>query len=381
MTGEVLPYGRQTIDEEDVAAVVRALRSDYLTTGPEVASFEAELATACGARHAVAVANGTAALHCAYAAAGIGPGDEVVTTPLTFSATANMVLAVGGRPVFADVAPDTLCLDPAQAAAAVTPQTKAIAVVDFAGHPAAMDEFRALARERGCFLVEDAAHSFGGSLHGRRVGALADMTTFSFHPVKTITTGEGGAIVTDDDHLAQRMRDFRNHGIVRESERLRHGEGPCYYEVQSLGMNYRLTDIQCALGRSQLRKLPRFAARRSEIVRRYREALSSDVRIRLVVDGPGTEPVWHLFTIQLSSEAARAPFIAALQRRAIRPQVHYICVNDLPLYRDLGYRAADTPVAYSASRRLVSLPLFPGMADVDVERVVAAVREALDEIG
>lgn len=381
MSRRFLPYGRQTIEDDDVAAVVRALTSDHLTTGPEVAAFEEELAAACGARFAIAVANGTAALHCAYAAAGIGPGDEVVTTPLTFSATANAALALGGRPMFADVLPGTLGLDPQRAASAITSRTKVIAPVDFCGHPGALDELMDLARRHGLLLIEDAAHAIGGRHRGRPIGSIADLTTFSFHPVKTITCGEGGAVLTNDLMLAQRARDFRNHGLVRDPERLGRMDGPWYYEVQSLGLNYRLTDIQCALGRSQLRKLPRFAARRSTIVARYRRAFGNEPRILLMRQAPDVEPVWHLFPVQILDADKRPAFYDALRRRDIGVQVHYVLVNDMPLYRRLGHAPEQTPVAAHASRRLVSLPLHPGLADEDVDRVVSAVREALDELG
>jgi UDP-4-amino-4,6-dideoxy-N-acetyl-beta-L-altrosamine transaminase len=379
VTEKVLPYGRQLIDDDDVAAVVRALRSDFLTTGPEIDAFEAELAAACGARHAVVVANGTAALHCAYAAAGITEGDQVVTTPLTFSATANMVLALGGRPVFADI-DDTLCLDPAAAERALTPQTRVLAPVDFGGQPAAMDDLTALARRRGLLVVEDASHSLGGSLGGRPVGSLADLTTFSFHPVKTITTGEGGAVLTNDPELAQRARDFRNHGLVRDPARLAGSAAAWYYEVQSLGFNYRLSALHCALGRSQLKKLAPFVQRRAEIVASYRAAFEEDERLRLVALRPGCQPAWHLFTVQVKAGGpARNALFSALARRKIGTQVHYIAVTDLPLYRRLGYDPGDTPRARAASETLLSLPLFPAMTDQDVDRVIIAVREGLDE--
>jgi UDP-4-amino-4,6-dideoxy-N-acetyl-beta-L-altrosamine transaminase len=373
-----LPYGRQLIEDDDVAEVVRVLRSDFLTTGPEVEAFEGELAAACGARHAVAVANGTAALHCAYAALGIGPGDEVVTSPLTFSATANMVLALGAKPVFADVSPETLCLDPEKAEAAIGPRTKAIAAVDFAGHPAALDRLMEIARRRGLWVVEDAAHSIGGKLRGRPVGSLAHATTFSFHPVKTVTTGEGGAVLTDDAEVARRARDFRNHGMVREPERLSRNDGPWYYEVQSLGFNYRLTAIQCALGRSQLRKLSRFVARRRAIVARYREGLAGTAGLRWVNEAEGVEAAWHLFAVEVTAgAAARAALFQALRERAIAPQVHYVAVNDLPLYRALGHDPRATPIAQRASQSLISLPLYPALTDGEVDRVIRAVREAV----
>jgi UDP-4-amino-4,6-dideoxy-N-acetyl-beta-L-altrosamine transaminase len=377
-----LPYGRHAIDEDDIAAVTRVLRSDFLTTGPEVEAFEAELAAACGARHAVVVANGTAALHCAYAAAGLGPGDELITSPLTFSATANMALALGARPVFCDVDAETLCLDPEETRRAVTAKTRVIAPVDFGGHPAALDRFMALAAERNLIVVEDASHSIGGRLRDRPVGSLAHLTTFSFHPVKTITCGEGGAVLTDDDTLAMRARDFRNHGLVRDAARLGRNDGPWYYEVQSLGFNYRLTALQCALGRSQLTKLRRFVDRRSAIVARYRRAFAGVAGLKITGDQPGAQPAWHLFAVQVQGPfERRKAFFTALQGREIAPQVHYILVNDLPLYRGLGHAPTDTPHAYEASRRLVSLPLYPAMTDEDVDRVVRAVTEAIHELG
>jgi perosamine synthetase len=373
-----IAYGRQLIEDDDVEAVVRVLRSGALTTGPEVEAFEADLARACGAKHAVVVANGTAALHCAYAAAGLGSGDEVVTSPLTFSATANMALAVGAKPVFADVSPDTLCLDPGAAAAAIGPATRALAPVDFAGHPADLDALVALARRNGLVVVEDAAHSIGARLAGRPVGSIADLTTFSFHPVKTITSGEGGAVLTNDATLARKARDFRNHGLVRERERLGLDDGPWYYEIQSLGFNYRLTDIQCALGRSQLRKLDRFVARRAAIVERYRAAFAQEVRLTLSTVRPGASPAWHLFVARLvGGPEARRRLFMALRERGVLPQVHYVLVNDMPLYRQLGASPADTPIAAAASDSMLSLPLYPAMSDEDVDRVIVTVREAL----
>lgn len=380
MNRAVLPYGRQWIEDDDIDAVVQALRSDYLTTGPEVEAFETELAGVCGARFAIAVSNGTAALHCAYAAAGIGAGDEVITSPLTFSATANMVLALGAKPVFADVLADTLCLDPARAEEAITAQTKAIAAVDFAGHPAQMDELRAVAQRHRLGLIEDAAHSLGSRFLGSPVGRLADMTTLSFHPVKTITTAEGGAVLTDDAALARCVRDFRNHGMVKDPERLARHDGPWYYEIQSLGFNYRLSAIQCALGRSQLRKLERFIGRRAQLVARYRAGLTG-LPLDWVTEGPGVQPAWHLFAVRVrGGSKVRASLFSGLQKKRIVPQVHYIAVNELPLYRQLGYSGAETPVASEASNALISLPLFPAMSDGDVDYVIGAVREVFDEL-
>lgn len=374
-----LPYGRQLIEDDDVDAVVRVLRSDYLTTGPETEAFEVELAAACGAAHAVVVANGTAALHCAYAAAGVTADSEVVTTPLTFSSTANTVLALGGRPVFADIDERSLCLDPEKAAAAVTPRTRVLAPVDYAGHPAALDRFMELAERSNLLVVEDASHAIGATLGGRRIGLIAHLTTFSFHPVKTITTGEGGAVLTNDPILARRARDFRNHGLVRDAGRLPPDPPPWYYEIQSLGLNYRLTDLQCALGRSQLAKLERFVGRRREIVARYRAVLADLPTIELPGEDASVRAAWHLCAARLRGLDRRA-FCAGLRGLGIGTQVHYIPVNAFPLYRELGYDPAATPLATSAAARLVSLPLYPTMTDADVDRVIDAVRAVSREL-
>jgi perosamine synthetase len=291
-----------------------------------------------------------------------------------------MVVAMGATPVFADVRPDTLCLDPERVKAAITPRTRAIAAVDFAGHPADMDRLMALAREHDLLVIEDAAHAIGGRYKNRPVGSLAHLTTFSFHPVKTITTGEGGAVLTDDGALAQRARDFRNHGLVRDKQRLSRQEGSWYYEVQSLGFNYRLTAIQCALGRSQLKRLPAFVARRKDLVERYRRAFAGHPQLTLMFPAPDVDPAWHLFVIRVDA-GDRSALFERLIRRGIGAQVHYIAVNDLALYRRLGCDPGSTPIAWQASRQLLSLPLFPAMTDADADRVIFEVSEALRDEG
>jgi perosamine synthetase len=373
VTAPFLPYGRQWVEDDDIDAVARVLRSDILTTGPEVEAFEAELAAAAGAAHAIVVSSGTAALHCAYAAAGVTAGHEVITSPLTFSATANTVLALGGAPVFADVDPRTLCLDPEQARAAITARTRVLAPVDYAGHPAALDRFMEIAKAHDLVVVEDACHAIGARYKQRPLGSIAHLTIFSFHPVKTITSGEGGAVLTNDAELAKRARDFRNHGLVRDAARLPADPPPWYYEIQSLGLNYRITDIQCALGRSQLRKLPRFVARRRDIVARYRDAFRDLTALEVPVEEVEVQAAWHLFAVRLRG-VDRRKFCAALRERGIGTQVHYIPVNAFPLYRRLGHDPSATPVATAAAERLVSLPLFPAMSDGDVDRVIAEVR-------
>ena len=375
-----LPYGQQWLDEEDIKAVVEVLRSDWLTTGPKVAEFERVFADFVGAREAVAVSNGTAALHAAMYATGIGPGDEVIVPAMTFAASANCVVFQGGTPVFADVDPDTLLLDPAQAEAKVKPRTKAIIAVDYAGQPCDYDALRAIADRHGLILVADACHSLGGSYKGRPVGSLADLSTFSFHPVKHVTTGEGGMIATDDPKLARRMRVFRNHGITTD-HRQREQQGSWFYEMVDLGYNYRLTDFQCALGMSQLRKLPGWVARRRDIARHYDAAFA---------EVPGVVPLgmrrdvshaYHLYVIRLDTmrlRATRTEVFAALRAEGIGVNVHYIPVHLHPFYRErFGTGPGMCPVAEAAYEQIVSLPIFPHMTDADVDDVVRAVRKVL----
>jgi perosamine synthetase len=370
----LLPYGRQSIDEADVEAVVRALRSERVTTGPLVDEFERRLAGRVGAAHAVAVSSGTAALHAAMFAAGVGPGDEVIVPPLTFAATANAACYLGATPVFADVRRDTLNLDPAAAAAAVTPRTRAIVTVDFAGQPSDLEPLRALAAGRGLTLIEDAAHALGAHYRGRPVGAHADLVTLSFHPVKHITTGEGGVVLTGDAELAARLRRFRNHGIDADAD-TRAARGDWYYEMLDLGFNYRLTDIQCALGLSQLDKLDGFLARRRALAARYAAALAGVPGVGLPAVAADVRHAWHLFPVLLDLERLavdRRAVFAALRAEGIGVNVHYIPVYWHPYYARRGYRRGLCPVAEWAYERLLTLPLFPAMDDRDVDDVVRA---------
>lgn len=372
----MLPYGRQWLDEDDIAAVVEVLRSDWLTTGPKVAEFEQAFADFVGAREAVAVSNGTAALHAAMHAIGIGSGDEVIVPAMTFAASANCVVFQGGTPVFADVEPDTLLLDPAQVEAKITPRTKAIIAVDYTGQPCDYDALRAIADKHGLILVADACHALGGSYKGRRVGSLADLNIFSFHPVKHITTGEGGMITTDDPALARRMRVFRNHGITSD-HRQREQQGSWFYEMVDLGYNYRLTDFQCALGMSQLRKLPGWVARRQEIARRYDAAFAEMPAVEPLRVRADVSHAYHLYVIRLDVtplRATRAEVFAALRAEGIGVNVHYIPVHLHPFYRQrFSTRPGDCPVAEAVYERLLSLPIFPSMSNRDIEDVIAAV--------
>lgn len=374
----LLPYAHQVIDDEDVAAVAEALRSDWLTTGPRVPAFEAELAAATGARHAVAFSSGTAALHGAAAVAGIGPGDEAITTPMTFAATANAVLYTGATPVFADVRPDDLLLDPAAVDAAVTPATKAIIPVDYAGHPADYPALRAIADAAPAgevLLIADAAHSLGATLDGRPVGTLADLTVLSLHPAKILTTGEGGAVLTDRDDLADALRRFRNHGISTELGERRDWT----YAMVELGYNYRLTDIAAALGSSQIRRLDAFLARRRGLAARYLERLAGHPAVELPAIAPGADPAWHYLFVRLRLDAlrvGRAEVFRALRAEGIGVNVHYIPVHTHPYYRE-RFPGLTFPVAEAAYERLLTLPLHAGMTDADLDDVATA----LDKVG
>jgi perosamine synthetase len=373
----VLPYGRQTITEADVAAVVDVLRSDWLTTGPKVGEFEEAFAAFVGARHAVTFSSGTAALHAAVFAAGIETGDEAITAPLTFCATANAVLYQGGIPVFADIADDTLTIDAAAAARAVTPRTKAILPVDFAGHPADLDAMRALADRHGLVIIEDAAHALGAGYRGRAVGSISHMTVFSFHPVKHLTTGEGGMVTTEDAALANRLRAFRNHGIERDA-RARESEGGWFYEMTALGYNYRLTDLACALGLAQLPRLRANVDRRRAIAARYGGALSGLPHLMLPVTAGDVAHAWHLYPIRVQPPVDREEVYRALRGEGLGVNVHYIPVHLHPYYRErFGYRGGEFPRAEAAYQELISLPMFHGMRDEDVEDVTAAVGKVM----
>jgi perosamine synthetase len=369
----MLPYARQSIDDDDVAAVAAALRSDWLTTGPRVPAFEHELAAFTGARHAVAFSSGTAALHGAAAAAGLGPGDEAITTPMTFVATANCVLYVGAEPRFADVDPGTLLIEPRAVAAAVTPRTKAILAVDYAGQPADYPALRAIADEAPggpLTIIADASHSLGATLHRRPVGTLAEMTVLSLHPAKILTTGEGGAVLTDRDELADRLRRFRNHGIATELAARRDWT----YDMVELGYNYRLTDIGAALGSSQLARIERFLATRRRLAARYLDRLAGHDLLDPPIVADGADPAWHFAYVQLRLDRLRVDrgeVFRALRAEGIGVNVHYIPVHRHSFYRE-RFPGLSLPVAEAAYERLLTVPLFAAMTTADVDDVVAA---------
>ncbi len=377
-----LPYGHHTMEQEDIDAVVSVLRSGWITTGPKVGEFEEAVATYVGVRYAVSFSSGTAALHAAAFAAELGPGDEAITTPLTFCATANCLLYMGAASVFAEIRPDTMNIDPEDVAKRITNRTRAILPVDYAGHPADLDEILSLAEQHGLPVIEDATHAIGAEYKGRRVGCISHMTVFSFHPVKHITTGEGGMVTTNNPEFAQRLRMFRNQGIDLEARgSQRQVKGEWYYEMVALGYNYRLTDIGCALGLSQLKRLDANLGRRREIAVCYNDAFEGTPGVVPPVVKPGVNPSWHLYPIRLELEMLkvdRAEVFRALRAENIGVQVHYIPVHLHPFYRkQFGYKGGEYPIAEDAYERLISLPIFHGMTGQDVEDVKKALGKVM----
>lgn len=381
--GGKIYYGRQWIGEDDIRAVEEVLRSDYITCGPKVDEFEQELARYTGAKYAVAVSNGTAALHCACIAAGIGPGDEVITTPLTFAASANCALYCGARPVFADVDPHTYNIDPDSVRAHITEKTKAIVAVDFTGQAVRHDELRALCDEFGLIFIEDAAHAIATKYKGQQVGSLADLTCFSFHPVKTITGGEGGAVTTNDEALYRKLVLAHTHGITHDEAQMLDAphEGPWCYEQISLGYNYRMTDFQAALLVSQLHKVEHFAARRKQIVAAYNKAFGNIPELILQQEIPESDTCRHLYIIRLALDkltCTRRQFFDAMSAENVQCQIHYVPVYWFPYYRSLGYEKGLCPVAEEIYKGIMSIPLYPKMTDQDVEDTIHAVKKVVE---
>ena len=378
-------YGHQYIDEADIQAVVDVLRSDYLTCGPKIGELEKKLCSITGAEYAVVCSNGTAALHIACLAAGIGPGDEVITTPITFAASANCALYCGARPVFADIRRDTYNIDPQSAAERVSEKTKAIVAVDYTGQSAELDELLAVCRKNGLVLIEDGAHVIGTKYKGRANGSIADMTTFSFHPVKTVTGGEGGAVLTNSREYYEKLLLYRAHGITRNTELMEHEpDGGWYYEQIALGYNYRMTDIQAALIISQLDKLQMFSERRKEIVARYNETFSRLPQITVQREIPESDTTRHLYILRLVPEKlkiGRREFFDALAAENICCNVHYIPVYYFPYYQKLGYQKGVCPQAEKLYEEIISLPLYYAMTDKDVEDVIRAVTKIAEYYG
>lgn len=374
----MIPYGKQTIEQDDIQAVVDVLKSDFLTTGPKIAEFEQTVADYVGAKYAVAISNGTSALHAACFAAGIGPGDEVITTPLTFAASANCVLYCGGTPVFADVDPKTYNIDPEDIRRKITDRTKAIIAVHLAGQPCDMDAIHSIAREHGLIVIEDGAHALGSVYKGKKVGSMSDMTTFSFHPVKPITTGEGGMIVTDNEDFYKKMVLFRSHGITRDDSMMTRNDGPWFYQQFDLGYNYRITDIQCALGCSQMKKLDRFLARRKEIVARYNEAFADCDNIITPYQLSDTESGWHLYIVQVKNCDRRQVF-ENMREKGIGVNVHYIPVYMHPYYQEHGYENVHCANAEEIYSHIISLPLYPGLTSEQQDYVIDTLKSLCEE--
>ena len=389
-----IPYGRQSIDDADIEAVVKVLKSDYLTTGPAVAAFEKKVADYVGAKYAVAVSNGTAALHVACLAAGIGEGDEVITTPITFAASTNCVLYCGGTPVFADIDPDTYNISPEELEKKITSRTKAIIPVHYTGQPCDMDAILEIAHKHNLLVVEDGAHALGAAYKGKKIGSIADMTCFSFHPVKPVTTGEGGMIVTDNEELYRRLVLYRSHGITRDKDMMQQYEeqlqqssdpalqeaadmlrgdvmdpGGWYYQQLELGYNYRITDISCALGASQMDKLDRFLERRRQIAKKYDEAFADIPQIKTPWQQEGCQSGWHLYMIQ-TMERSRREVFDGLRQAGIGVNVHYIPVYRHPYYQRNGYAGVHCLNAEAFYERAISLPIFPGLTGQQQDYVI-----------
>lgn len=376
-----LAYGKQKIDEDDINSVVKVLKGDYLTTGPIVSEFESSVAKYVGTKYAVAVSNGTAALHMACYAAGISEGDEVLVPAITFAASSNCVLYCGGKPVFIDIDPRSYNIDINKIKEKITNKTKAIIPVDFAGQSVDMDSILKIAEECNLIVIEDAAHALGSKYKNEKVGSKAHMTEFSFHPVKPITTGEGGVVVTNSKELYEKMILFRSHGIIRNSDLMIENQGPWYYEQIDLGYNYRLTDIQSALGLSQIKKLDDFILKRREIVNKYNEAFKDLKEIVTPFENEYSKSGHHIYVLLLNLDklkCGRKEIFEALQAENIGVNVHYLPVYLHPYYKKLGYKKGECPVAEDIYSRMITIPLFPSMSDKDIKDVIEAVKKVLN---
>jgi len=373
----LIPYGRQWIDRKDIQEVIKTLKTDWITQGPKVEEFEKAVAKYCGAKYAVVISSGTAALHAAYGVAGIGPGDEVITTPLTFAATANAVVYCGGRPVFVDIQEDTLNIDPKKIEKRITKKTKVIAPVDFAGHPCDYQEILKIAKKYKLLVIEDAAHALGSVYEGKKIGSFADMTILSFHPVKAITTGEGGMVLTNNKNFYEKLKIFRHHGVVKKPKM-----GGWYYEIENPGYNYRLTDFQCALGLSQLRRLDKFIKRRREIAMKYNRAFRNIKEIITPTEREYVQSAWHIYVIQLQIDKLkvnRKRIFKALRKEGLGVQVHYIPLHLQPFYRkNFDYKTGDFPMAEKYYQGAITLPLFPKMTNKDAERAIKVVKKTIN---
>lgn len=376
---KTIPYGHQYIDKEDIESVLKVLRSDWLTQGPMVEKFERVVADYCGAKYAVAVSNGTAALHIACLAAGIKKDDEVITSPITFVASANCIVYCGGKPVFADVQADIPNIDPKEIEKKITKKAKAIIPVHYSGHPCDMREIHQIANKNKLTVIEDGAHALGAEYSGSKIGSCrySDMTTFSFHPVKHITTGEGGMVTTNSRRLYERLLLFRNHGITKNRKKIKKCDEPWYYEQQVLGYNYRITDFQCALGISQLQKLNKFIKKRRKIVKIYNKRLSELKGVDLPIEKNYVSSAWHLYYIRIKAAKMRRAVFEKLTNSGIGCQVHYIPVYLQPYYKKHGYMRGLCPNAEKFYRSEITIPLFQGMSSMTITKIVGALVKIL----
>lgn len=378
---QYLPYGKQSIDDEDIQTVINVLKGDFITTGPTINQFEEKVAAYVGAKYAVAFSSGTAALHGACFAAGISDGDEVITTPMTFVASANSILYQGGVPVFSDIDPHTYNIDPESIKQKITSKTKAIIPVHFTGQPVELDEILKIAQDYNLIIIEDAAHALGATYKDRKIGSIGDMTMFSFHPVKHITTGEGGIITTNNEAYYQKLLQFRTHGITRDSNKLLKNHGSWYYEMQTLGYNYRITDFQAALGLSQLQKLDSFISKRKQYVAMYQEELKELPEIIVPKQLNYVNSSWHLYIIRLNLsllKVDRREIFQALQKENIGVNVHYIPVHLQPYYQKLNYQKGICPKTEKLYEEIITLPLFSSMSKKDVNDVIQAVKKVIE---
>lgn len=374
---KMIPYGHQWIDNRDIKEVIKVLKSDWITQGSKIEEFENRISKYCKAKYAVTVSSGTAALYSAYKVAGIGFGDEVITTPLTFAATTNCLIHLGGKPVFVDIQEDTLNIDPKKIEKKITKNTKAIVPVDFAGHPCDYDEIRRIAKKHKLFIIEDAAHALGSEYKGRKIGSFADLTILSFHPVKAISTGEGGAVLTNKKDFYEKLKIFRNHGIVKKPKK-----GGWYYEIENPGLNLRITDFQCALGLNQLKKIDKFIKRRREIAAKYNKAFKNVEEIILPVERKDVKSAWHIYIIQLRLDklkVGRREIFETFKKEGLGVQVHYLPLHLQPFYRKkFGYKKGDFPVAERYYQRAITLPLFPKMKNEEINKVIKTVKKIIN---
>jgi len=369
---KIIPYGHQWIDNEDIKAVVKVLKSDWLTQGPVVEEFEKSVAKYCGAKYAVAFSSGTSALYSAYMAGELKEGDEVITTPLTFAATSNMICFCHAEPVFADIKKDTLNIDPKEISKKITKNTKAIVTVDFAGNPCNYQEILKIAKDNNLLLIEDACHAFGAQYRGKKTGNFADMTIFSFHPVKHITTGEGGMVVTNSKVFFERLKLIRNHGMIKKPE-----NGPWYFEIENPSFNFRITDIQCALGLSQLNKIEKFIAKRKEIAKIYADSFKDVKEVITPKEESLAKSSWHIYPIQVNP-AKRMKIFEMLQKDGIKVHVHYMPLHLHPFYKkQFGYKEGDFKNAEEYYNSAITIPLFPKMTKKEINYVISSVKKAV----